>query len=116
MSDTERLEASAAQIVPTDDVDRTTYVYGRGDYGTEYAGDLIRIIEAGNCGKARCIHAGSDKDVAEFGPGGNCRSLASLFAGIPIPEFDPRDDGIHCDRFEAAVLGVPASPKETGDA
>jgi hypothetical protein len=34
-------------VVPSGD--RSTFVYGQGDYGAEYAGDLVRIVEQGNC-------------------------------------------------------------------
>lgn len=79
----------------SDPVDRATYVYGRGDYGSEYATDLVAKIDGWNCALG-CQRAGDDAARAEFGPGGNCSLLAQLFAKVPVPEFDPRQNGIHC--------------------
>lgn len=69
----------------------TTWIPGRGDYGTEYASELIEVIESGNCKKG-CLRSGSDAEKAEFGPGGNCGILAMVALGdgeTPVPELDP---------------------------
>ena len=76
------------------------WVPGRGDYGSEYSSDLIEIIEAHNCIKG-CAHSGTDHDREEFGPGGNCHTLAVVSMGdqeTPIPELDPTPDGPICRR------------------
>lgn len=81
---------------------------GRGDYGAEYAGDLIEIIERFNCSKG-CTRSGSQADRDEFGPGGNCTVLAAVFMSPEegIPELDPRPDGPHCRaRQDPATVGM----------
>lgn len=89
---------------------------GRGDYGCEYGTDLIPIIEAHNCVKG-CVSAGTQADIAEFGPGGNCHILALVAAadGTPIPELDPRQEGPHCrTRQDPATAGMdPLFPEVT---
>lgn len=76
--------------------DPEKHTFGRGDYGAWYASDLIELVEETNCSKERCVHAGDDADVAEFGPGGNCHLLAALWAQVPIPEFVRHEDHIEC--------------------
>jgi hypothetical protein len=98
-------------VVPSGD--RSTFVYGRGDYGAEYAGDLVRIVEQGNCVKD-CAKS-DPKDRGEFGPGGNCIHLANLFVGLPIPEFDPRPDGIVCEVYESDEITAPLWPEPLGE-
>jgi hypothetical protein len=92
------------------------WVPGRGDYGAEYATDLIRIIEQRNCVKG-CTHAGSPAEVAEFGPGGCCPILARTFTEDALPEIDPRPDGPHCDaRHDPATTGTTPLIEETARA
>jgi hypothetical protein len=82
-------------------IDRATHVYGRGDYGTDYAGELIEKVEAWNCVRG-CYHAvGQDP---EYGPGGLCHLLANLIAELPIPEFIPHARSIEC----TARIPVPS--------
>lgn len=78
------------------DWDRATSVYGRGAYGMHYADQLVELVESWNCSLG-CQKAGDESVVSEFGPGGTCDLLASLFVGQPVPEFDPRPAGIHCE-------------------
>lgn len=68
---------------------------GRGDYGTEYAGDLIAIIEAHNCVKG-CTRAGTPREIEDYGPGGTCEILARVSIPDAVPELDPRAEGPHC--------------------
>ena len=68
---------------------------GRGDYGCEYATDLIPIIERLNCVHG-CANSGTPEAKAEYGPGGDCAILAATFLEKPIPELDPRPEGPHC--------------------
>ncbi len=82
------------------EIDRATYVYGRGDYGTEYAHNLIEKIEQWNCSRGACVHSGTEADRAESGPGGTCHLLASVFFGQPVPEFDPQRERIVCESFD----------------
>ena len=64
-----------------------SYVARRGDFGAEYATDLIPIVEATNCALG-CTKAGPTSAIAELGPGGTCHVLAmlSLGDGTPVPE------------------------------
>jgi hypothetical protein len=75
--------------------DRFTSVYGRGDYGADDAPDLVDLVERWNCVDG-CVSAGDEATRAEWGPGGNCPLLVNLFAELPVPEFEPRPDRIHC--------------------
>jgi hypothetical protein len=84
------------------------WIPGRGDYGTEYSSDLIEIVERLNCVKG-CTKAGGPAEREEFGPGGNCHTLALIGADVPIPELEPRPDGPHCTaREDPAVAGMDA--------
>lgn len=80
---------------------------GRGDYGSEYSGDLIQIIERHNCLKG-CTKSGTEAEREEFGPGGTCNILARVSLGQDaVPELDPRPDGPHCTaRQDPAVVGM----------
>lgn len=92
------------------------WIPGRGDYGTEYSGDLVAIIEAHNCVKG-CTRAGTAAQQAEFGPGGCCGVLARVALGNqPVPELDPRPDGPHCTaREDPATAGMePLFTEVTG--
>ena len=72
------------------------HVFSRGDYGAEYASDVIEIIERFNCAKG-CARAGSADVIAEVGSaGGSCDILARIWLQDPVPEIDPRDDGPVC--------------------
>lgn len=75
----------------------TNWTPGRGDYGTEYAGDLIEIIERLNCALG-CTKAD-----------GGCEILARVFLTPEegIPELDPRREGPHCRaREDPATAGM----------
>jgi hypothetical protein len=73
------------------------HVFGRGDYGSEYAADVIEIIERANCAKG-CARAGGPEAIASVGaPGGSCDILARIWDQQPVPEIDPRDDGPVCN-------------------
>jgi hypothetical protein len=79
---------------------------GRGDYGCEYAGNLIEIVEQHNCVKG-CTKAGTPEQVAEHGPGGVCDVLVRIFTEEPVPELDPRPDGPVCTvREDPATVGM----------
>jgi hypothetical protein len=89
----------------------------RGDYGAHYGTELIPVIEAGNCVKG-CTHAGKQKAIDEFGPGGICSVLARvgfIAYGEIIPELDPRPTGPHCyAREDPATAGMdPLFPEVT---
>jgi len=62
----------------------------RGDYGTEYAGDLVELIEQRNCVQG-CTLAGARKLRREVGPGGSCIHLCTISLGDPVTGFV--DDG-----------------------
>ena len=87
-------------------LDRATHVYGRGDYGTDRATELIRHIEARNCIKG-CRRSDPEDRIRFGGPGGNCGLLGNLVVALPVPEFDPRPDGIHCDAYESDEPTAP---------
>jgi hypothetical protein len=79
---------------------------GRGDYGTEYAGDLIEIIEAHNCVKG-CTRTGTPREIEDYGPGGTCEILARVSIPDAVPELDPRPEGPHCTaRVDPATVGM----------
>lgn len=72
------------------------HVFGRGDYGCEYASDVIEIIEGMNCAQG-CARAGGPEAIAAMGSaGGSCDILARIWSQDPVPEIDPRDDGPVC--------------------
>lgn len=85
----------------------TNWIPGRGDYGTEYAGDLVEIVERLNCSKG-CTRSGTAADREAFGgPGGHCEILARIDGRAEIPELDPRPDGPHCRvREDPATAGM----------
>lgn len=89
-------------------------VFGRGDYGAMYAGDLIELVERHNCVKG-CLRSGTAAERAEFGPGGNCGLLAALFAEVAVPEFEPGPKRIVCKVREAPPEPepVPLPPEMT---
>jgi hypothetical protein len=93
----------------------TEWVPGRGDYGTEYATDLVEIIERHNCVKG-CTRSGTQAERDEFGLGGNCEVLARVCVPAAVPELDPRPDGPHCRvREDPATAGMdPLFPEVTG--
>jgi hypothetical protein len=71
-------------------------IFGRGDYGCEYASDVIAIIEQFNCVKG-CARAGDLVGPALGGsPGGSCDILDRIWSEEPVPEIDPRDEGPVC--------------------
>ena len=89
----------------------TEWKPGRGDYGAEHAGDVLLMVEATTCSRGHgCVHAGSDSDREEFGPGGNCVVLARLFRNEVMPELDPQPSGPVCRSYEQrpdpAVAGI----------
>lgn len=69
--------------------------FTRGDYGCEYAADIVELIEGSNC-TLGCTHAGTADEIAEFGPGGLCGLLMDVLAQIPVPELRRDPDGITC--------------------
>ena len=73
------------------------HVFGRGDYGCEYAADIVAIIERFNCSKG-CVRAGTAEDIASIGgPSGLCDIALRVFETKPVPEIDPRKDGPVCN-------------------
>lgn len=77
-------------------IDRATWVYGRGDYGTEYASDLEDLVAKDNCSRcAIAVHHEAD-GFYECPKGLTMR----LYSGDPIPEWDPQPTGIVCDALE----------------
>lgn len=86
----------------------TNWRPGRGDYGTEYAGDMIELIERMNCSLG-CTKAGTAKEIAEMGAGGSCPVISAVWAGFEdgIPELDPRPEGPHCRaRVDPVTAGM----------
>jgi hypothetical protein len=72
-----------------------SYLARRGDYGADYAIDLIPLVERTSCDQG-CARAGSDEQIAEFGSGGVCNLLALMCVPEEVAQFDAREDGIHC--------------------
>ena len=95
-------------------IDRATHVYGRGDYGTDHAEELALHIEERNCAKG-CRHSDPEDRIKFGGPGGNCHLLVNLFVELPVPEFDLRPDGIHCDAYESDEPTAPLWDDTRGD-
>lgn len=88
------------------DVTAEGWLARRGDYGAEYAADLIPLIEATTC-HLGCVNAGSEAERAEFGPGGNCHLLAQLCVPERMAEFVPEPDGPRCTaRVDPATVGM----------
>lgn len=67
------------------------HVFGRGDYGAEYASDIVEIVERMNCSKG-CRWAIEDDPT--------CQILANIYDLRPVPEIDPRPDGPVCNARE----------------
>lgn len=72
------------------------HVFGRGDYGSDYAIDVIDLIEERNCSLG-CRHG--DPANPDH-PGGTCDILLRVATESPVPEIDPRADGPVCTRRE----------------
>ena len=73
-----------------------SYLARRGDYGVSLNTiDLIPLVESVSCSLG-CARAGTDAQIAEFGPGGTCDLLARMCAPEEVAEFTAREDGIHC--------------------
>jgi hypothetical protein len=71
------------------------FVADRGMYeGWNYADAAVRHVEKYNCSKGCTVP--TKKDIAEFGPGGCCPLLASLYTRDPVPEFEGTDTHVVC--------------------
>jgi hypothetical protein len=68
--------------------------FTRGDYGAEYASELIELVERDNCSLG-CTYP-DPSTVLVFGPGGDCDLLIALFLEVPVPEFRRDEHTITC--------------------
>lgn len=59
------------------DITGDGWVARRGDYGTEYAAELVYAIEQRNCSLG-CAKSGTREQRRMYGPGGVCRLLMFL--------------------------------------
>lgn len=117
------------------DITPAGWLPARGDYGTEYAAELIELVEARNCSAGRgCVHAGRVRDIREQGPGGVCRLLALMslpervigFAhdGRCVPDDIDRAGSLwtagapapRCDRYAERPPPVRRGPRRRQDA
>jgi hypothetical protein len=87
------------------DVTSDGWLPGRGDYGAEYAADLIALIEASSC-RHGCAKSGTQADRDEYGPGGNCVILAMVCMPERQKELEPRADGPVCTAREPLTAGA----------
>lgn len=80
---------------------------GRGDYGTEYATELIALIEARNCAQG-CNNAGPAAAREDFGPGGTCHWLALISIPERVTGFvhDGRDAPLCTNRADPATANT----------
>lgn len=72
------------------------HAFGRGDYGAEYAFEIIEIIERLNCVKG-CLRAGDASDIANIGPSGVCEIALRVLEEKPVPEIDHLPSGPVCN-------------------
>lgn len=93
----------------TYDITDEGYLPRRGDYNTEYAGQLVELIERNRCARGQgCVNAGTEADIAEHGPGGVCPHLAEVLLParcsvlVPGVAFAPQ-----CTAYEQRPLPVP---------
>lgn len=63
------------------DVTKDGWLPARGDYGTEYAAELVYAIERRNCALG-CARSGTRQNRRDYGPGGLC----PLLAIVSIPD------------------------------
>lgn len=89
--------------------DRATYVYGRGDYGTEHASDLDAHVVERNCSLGCQVTTEGEE------PGMGCPHLLNLYIKEPVPVFDPRPGGIHCDARVPLDVAIVLDGQEVFD-
>lgn len=111
---------------PPLDVTAAGWLPHRGDYGTEYAGELVELVEARCCGAGRgCANAGTRAAIKRVGgAGGTCRLLMLMslpervhgFAhdGGRVPDDAPDYAGQpapRCDRYVERPGPVRRGPR-----
>lgn len=83
------------------DVTKDGWLAHRGDYGTEYAAELVSAIEQRNCSLG-CAKSGTREQRRMYGPGGVCPLLALVSMGERVKGFshDGNGDAPVCTEWE----------------